>query len=108
VNCEQHTFTRQGISMGERRATTYHIRRLSRALATLRRESRLMQEEVADKVGVSFQVVSRIEIGQLPTIPTLRALLDVYGVLTSDYKQYEDIWHLANAPYWWKGLVVLC
>jgi transcriptional regulator with XRE-family HTH domain len=68
--------------MGERRATTYHIRRLSRALAALRRDSRLMQGEVADKVGVSFQVISRIEIGQLPTIPTLRAMLDAYGVIS--------------------------
>jgi transcriptional regulator with XRE-family HTH domain len=77
---------------------------MSRALAALRRESQLLQDEVGDKIGISFQTLSRLETGQLPSLIALRALLDVYGVISNDYKPYEEIWRRANAPYWWKGM----
>jgi transcriptional regulator with XRE-family HTH domain len=90
--------------MGRRRPACYHIRRLRRALATLRDINQLTQENVALRTGIDTKKLSRIENGQLPGIPELRALLDQYGVLVDDYQSYEDIWQLAIAKYWWDGL----
>jgi transcriptional regulator with XRE-family HTH domain len=90
--------------MGRRRPACYHIRRLSRALAALRRTTGLTQEDVSRKLGIDSKKLSRIETGQLPDLLELRALLGLYGLLVDDYEPYEDIWQLAVARYWWDGL----
>lgn len=56
-------------------------RRLGRALATARTEAGLTQEQVAAKLGVFSETISRIERGtNWPTLPRLIALADLYQV----------------------------
>jgi transcriptional regulator with XRE-family HTH domain len=90
--------------MGERRAATYHIRRLSRALASLRASTPYTQEEIGERIGISFQTLSRIETGQLPSLLQLHALLDIYGILGDDFAPYDEMRALALKHYWWYGL----
>jgi transcriptional regulator with XRE-family HTH domain len=90
--------------MGERRAATYHIRRLSRALASLRASTPYTQEEIGERIGISFQTLSRIETGQLPSLLQLHALLDIYGILGDDFAPYDEMRALATKHYWWHGL----
>jgi DNA-binding XRE family transcriptional regulator len=90
--------------MGRRKPASYHIRRLSRALAVRRRATGLTQVEAAQKIGICDKKLSRIETGQLPELIVLRAQFDLYGLLVEECQEYEDIWDLATAPYWWDGL----
>jgi transcriptional regulator with XRE-family HTH domain len=90
--------------MGERRAATYHIRRLSRTLASLRATTPYTQEEIGDRIGISFQTLSRIETGQLPSMLQLHALLDIYGILSADFGPYDEMRAQAVQHYWWHGL----
>ncbi|MGF6446490.1 helix-turn-helix domain-containing protein [Paraburkholderia youngii] len=56
-------------------------RRLGRALATARTETGLTQEQVAAKLGVFSETISRFERGtSWPTLPRLIALADLYAV----------------------------
>lgn len=90
--------------MARTKPPDYHTRRLSRQLRALRKRSGLKMDDVADKIGLRLQKVSRIELGQLVEIPTLRAFLDLYNVPLSDYEEYEDIQHSAAKRQWWDRL----
>ena len=56
------------------------IQAVGRALATERRSAGLSQQQVAERIGVEPESVSRIESGKIsPTLQRLRQLAGVYG-----------------------------
>lgn len=59
---------------------------LGHNLRRYRKMSKLTQEEVAQRLGVSLQTVSRWERGaKVPTVEHLEALADLYGVDVADF-----------------------
>ena len=59
-------------------------------LVELRKFHALSQEELADKIGVSRQTLSKYETGEsLPDIEKCKALADVFGVTVDDLISYE-------------------
>ena len=59
-------------------------------LVELRKYHALSQEELADKIGVSRQTLSKYETGEsLPDIEKCKALADVFGVTVDDLICYE-------------------
>jgi hypothetical protein len=91
--------TRQGL----RKIPNFHTRRLTRELIELRKSAGLHQKDVFPSTQLDIQKMSRIESGQLPKFLELKALLDLYGVPSCDWKPYLDTWHLAKEKGWWEG-----
>ena len=59
---------------------------ISMNLSFLRREKRLSQEAVADRIGVSRQAVAKWEAGEtLPDLANSVALAELYGVTAVSY-----------------------
>ena len=59
-------------------------------LQELRRVHGLSQEELAEKIGVSRQTVSKYETGEsLPDIEKSKLLADAFGVTVDDLLNYE-------------------
>ena len=59
-------------------------------LVELRKLNNLSQEDVAEKIGVSRQTLSKYEIGEsLPDIDRCKQLADVFGVTMDDLVSYE-------------------
>lgn len=60
-------------------------------LLTLRKEKNWTQDEVAEKLGVSAQAVSKWETGaSCPDISLLPVISDLYGVLADDLLRDEE------------------
>ena len=60
-------------------------------LLTLRKEKNWTQDEVAEKLGVSAQAVSKWETGaSCPDISLLPVISDLYGVLVDDLLRDEE------------------
>jgi transcriptional regulator with XRE-family HTH domain len=82
----------------------YWGRLLLRELTRLRNESGLTQREVEKKLKFGMQKVSRFEGGgQLPIWHEVTAMLDLYGVITNDWKYFEELWDKAKVPGWWRA-----
>ena len=63
----------------------------SENLVQLRKLNGLSQEELAEKVGVSRQTLSKWEVGEsLPDIEKSRALADVFDVTLDELVSYEN------------------
>lgn len=63
----------------------------SENLITLRKKQNLSQEELAEKVGVSRQTLSKWETGEsLPDIQKCSALAAFFGVTLDDLVNYEE------------------
>jgi len=66
-------------------------------LMTLRKKASMSQEDLADRLGVSRQAISRWELGStLPDAPNLLKLSDLFGVsidylLRDDYESERDL-----------------
>lgn len=59
-------------------------------LVSLRKMLNITQEELAEKIGVSRQTLSKYEIGEsLPNIEQCKAIADVFGVKLDDLVNYE-------------------
>ena len=59
-------------------------------LMTLRKKAGMSQEDLADRLGVSRQAISRWELGStLPDAPNLLKLSDLFGV-SIDYLLHDD------------------
>ena len=59
-------------------------------LIELRKYNNLSQEELADKIGVSRQTLSKYETGEsLPDIEKCRLIADVFGVSIDDLLNYD-------------------
>ena len=60
-------------------------------LISLRKMNKLSQEELADKIGVSRQTLSKYETGEsLPDIDKCRELAEVFGVSLDDLVNYDS------------------
>ena len=60
-------------------------------LISLRKMNNLSQEELADKIGVTRQTLSKYETGEsLPDIDKCRALADVFEVSLDDLVHYNS------------------
>lgn len=63
---------------------------ISTNLSFLRKEKRLSQEAVADRIGVSRQAVAKWEAGEtLPDLANSVALAELYGVTVDDLIRYD-------------------
>lgn len=59
-------------------------------LITLRKIHNMSQEELAEKIGVSRQTMSKYETGEsLPDIEKTRAIADAFGVSLDDLVNYD-------------------
>ncbi|MGN0526306.1 MAG: helix-turn-helix domain-containing protein [Acutalibacteraceae bacterium] len=59
-------------------------------LIEMRKLHNMSQEELAEKIGVSRQTLSKYETGEsLPDIEKSKALADVFGVTVDDLIRYE-------------------
>lgn len=87
--------------MGEAPKPNFHARKLGRTLRSLREEVGFTQREAGAKLLFSEPKMSRIEQGQVPGYHEFRAMLDVYGVVLSDWDEYLDLYHRAKEKGWW-------
>ena len=68
-----------------------HKNSISQNLSTLRQYHAYSQEEVAEKIGVSRQAVSKWESGEsLPDIVNLDALASLYDVSIDDLIHFDQ------------------
>ena len=68
-------------------------------LIFLRKAKHLSQEELADKIGVSRQTISRYEIGEaLPDIEKCKRLAEVLDVTLDDLVSYDKTARGLNVP----------
>ena len=59
-------------------------------LVDLRKYHAMSQEELAERIGVSRQTLSKYETGEsLPDIEKCKALADVFGITVDDLISYE-------------------
>ena len=59
-------------------------------LVALRKVHAMSQEELAERIGVSRQTLSKYETGEsLPDIEKFKALADVFGITVDDLISYE-------------------
>ena len=66
------------------------VRMFKDNLISLRKMNKLSQEELADKIGVSRQTLSKYETGEsLPDIEKCKRLADVFNVTVDDLINYE-------------------
>ena len=64
----------------------------SENLITLRKLHNISQEELAEKVGVSRQTMSKYETGEsVPDIEKSKAIVDVFGVSLDDLVNYNPV-----------------
>jgi len=92
------------IAMAKVYMPNYWGRLLLRELTRLRIESGLMQREVERRLKFGAQKVSRFEGGgQVPIWHEVTAMLDLYGVITNDWKYFEELWDKAKEPGWWRA-----
>ncbi|GAA1967257.1 helix-turn-helix transcriptional regulator [Amycolatopsis minnesotensis] len=87
--------------MGLARQPNYRERQLGRTLRRLREQSRMSQEESAGRLRFSPSKMSRIEQGQARNYHEFLAMLDLYGVLTSEYEPYVRLFDRAQERGWW-------
>ena len=57
------------------------------ALKNLRKERRVTQRELADKVGVDFTYISKIENGRLENSPSEKTIAEIARVLETDINE---------------------
>lgn len=77
------------------------VRVLARALRELRERARMTQQEAGDRLRFTNRKMSRIETGQLPSFHELQAMLDVYGLVSTDWPPYVAMWERAKEKGWW-------
>ncbi|WP_020669816.1 helix-turn-helix domain-containing protein [Amycolatopsis nigrescens] len=87
--------------MGQRPNPNFRARQLGRALRRLREQIGMSQREAATRLRYSVPKISRIEQGQVPEYHGLRAMLDLYGVIVSDWDEYLLMHERAQDKGWW-------
>lgn len=79
----------------------FRRRLLARTLQRLREQAGLTQEEAGAKLRFSVKKMSRLELGQVPGHHEFLAMLDLYGVIVSDYEEYVRMRDRAVEQGWW-------
>ena len=87
--------------MGKNAEPTFRQRKLGEALRVLRERAGLTQQEAAARLRYDHRKLSRIEKGQRPEYHGLRAMLDEYGLLVSEWEPYLDMYERAVEKGWW-------
>lgn len=87
--------------MGNARPTNFPMRQLGRTLRRLRVRAGLTQEDAGKRLRFSSKKMSRLELGQLPTYHELLAMLDLYGVIVSDWEPIVELFDRAQERGWW-------
>ncbi|MFD9888609.1 helix-turn-helix domain-containing protein [Amycolatopsis sp. NPDC059027] len=87
--------------MSRRSRPNYRRRQLGRTLQKLRKAAGLSQEDAGKPLRISSSKLSRIEQGHIPGYNDFLALLDRYGVITSDYDEYIRMFDHAKEKGWW-------
>jgi transcriptional regulator with XRE-family HTH domain len=77
------------------------VRVLARALRELRERARMTQQEAGDRLRFTNRKMSRIETGQVPSFHELQAMLDVYGLISTEWPPYVAMWERAKEKGWW-------
>ena len=68
-------------------------------LISLRKLNHLSQEELAEKLGISRQTLSKYETGEsVPDIEKCKAIADAFGVTLDDLVNYESSDYGPNIP----------
>ena len=68
-------------------------------LISLRKMNSLSQEELAEKIGVSRQTLSKYETGEsVPDIEKSKALADVFGVSLDDLVNFKSDFNELSVP----------
>lgn len=80
----------------------YYGRQLIRGLKRLREHAFMSQEEAGRGLHMTLQKISRFENGQIPGWHELSAMLDLYGLPSSDWDEYLELWEKAKKPGWWR------
>ncbi|TCO55041.1 helix-turn-helix domain-containing protein [Actinocrispum wychmicini] len=88
--------------MGHTPEPNYFGRKLIREVRALRTRAGLTQAEAGERAHIPLKKLSRLETIQLPSYHELCAILDIYGVLSSDWQPYLDLWEHARKPPWWR------
>lgn len=88
--------------MGHTPEPNYHGRKLIRDVRELRKRAGLTQAEAGEVVHIELKKLSRIETAQLPTYHELCAMLDAYGVPSTAWDPYLEMWERAKRPPWWR------
>lgn len=79
----------------------YRRRQLGRTLRKLREAAGLSQEDAGRPLRFSSSKMSRIEQGFIPGYNDFLALLDRYGIISSDYGEYVRMFDYAKEKGWW-------
>ena len=79
----------------------YRRRQLGRTLRKLREAAGLSQEDAGRPLRFSTSKMSRIEQGFIPGYNDFLALLDRYGIISSDYGEYVRMFDYAKEKGWW-------
>jgi len=87
--------------VGKNAEPTFRQRKLGEALRVLRERAGLTQQEAAARLRYDHRKLSRIEKGQRPEYHGLRAMLDEYGLLVSEWEPYLDMYERAVEKGWW-------
>jgi transcriptional regulator with XRE-family HTH domain len=87
--------------MGTTPEPNYYGRQLIRELRKLRLQARMTQQEVCDRAHIEPKKFSRLENRQVASYHELCMLLDVYGLLGTDWEPYLRLWEQAKQPCWW-------
>ncbi|GAB3895119.1 helix-turn-helix domain-containing protein [Kibdelosporangium lantanae] len=88
--------------MGQTPEPNYYGRKLIREIKSLRRRAGLTQNEAGERAHIELKKLSRVETVQLPSYHELCALLDTYGVVSTDWDPYLQLWEQAKRPPWWR------
>lgn len=87
--------------MGETKRPNFRARLLARTLRRLREQNGYTQEEAARKLVFTDKKLSRIEQGQVPGYHEFLAMLDLYGIIVSDFDEYILMRERATEKGWW-------
>lgn len=79
-------------------------RTIALSLKTWRVEAKLSQKDAAKRIGRTFQHISNLEAGQLPSAADLELLLDLYGKRDRIAFMRELLSAAKKAKNWWTAL----
>ncbi|UQZ88016.1 XRE family transcriptional regulator [Deltaproteobacteria bacterium Smac51] len=78
------------LDLGDHMESRDLIKKVGRAIARQRKESRMTQAQVARELGIETETVSRLETGTIsPTLERLSQFSDLYGCSVESFFQQD-------------------